>query len=741
MRIIRPQQLVVLKGSYQIGRESHMGISVIAGCYLSKPEHFVTESQIWQAWRSAPLSFHMLDSAEPKPFAEYLLAGHAVMGNESDSLDVQARVGSLVRRWRIERDGNQATTQGEPFTRIPMDHPQSWGGQGCKDNPLGQGYSNGNHPTLMSIGFDGAAISRSPLAAPTPIPHDFQVRKIHLDNVASAMTDKHYLENYYPGLPPQIDYRYFQMAPPSQWLKSAEWPETIAYELSGFRPHGEVITGSFLPVKARAFIHQRGGSEQQEITLQRKTVWLLPDHDLGLLVFTGSVPLTHLFDEPVETLMVALDDAYARREEAHYQQVYARRSQPSAPTFEFLNDPELMPKGISLNVIRDLADHPDSLRYRAAPLTEEESERFYQSVRIAIERQEQLKQPEPAPDVSMPLAESSAVALGWLQRNEESAENITFASIDFSVFGLQNKRFRYCTFNHCQFQNNALADCHFEFCQFIDCQFTQGCWNNVSLVSCMLKKSQLHKVTFTHCKYEKVTLESTRLNQCHFVDSLWDNCIVMQGDFSDSQFVQCTLNSSFFSNALLNQTRYEDSQLVSCVFDKCNGVNAVFTDCNLAKDSFIAGNWQGAHFNRCEINSVTTGLGIDLSESHFEQCTMNKVGFSKANLQASTFSYCSLLEGCCDKANLQQATITSCDMAALRFKDANLTHSYWQSTSLQQSMLYNADLRDTHFLRCNLAGANLAMVSQNLATRFENCLLEKTHWLPRRYIAPMPIHH
>ncbi|MGP3051972.1 DUF2169 domain-containing protein, partial [Serratia ureilytica] len=38
MRIIRPQQLVVIKGGYQIGADSRLGISVVAGCYLSRPE-------------------------------------------------------------------------------------------------------------------------------------------------------------------------------------------------------------------------------------------------------------------------------------------------------------------------------------------------------------------------------------------------------------------------------------------------------------------------------------------------------------------------------------------------------------------------------------------------------------------------------------------------------------------------------------------------------------------------------
>ncbi|MBB1225407.1 type VI secretion protein, partial [Klebsiella pneumoniae] len=80
MRIIRPQQLVAIKGSYQIGTDSRLGISVVAGCYLSRPEHFVNEAEIWEAWKHVPLSLPILDVAEPKPFAEYLIAGHAGIG-------------------------------------------------------------------------------------------------------------------------------------------------------------------------------------------------------------------------------------------------------------------------------------------------------------------------------------------------------------------------------------------------------------------------------------------------------------------------------------------------------------------------------------------------------------------------------------------------------------------------------------------------------------------------------------
>lgn len=108
MRIIRPQQLVVIKGGYQIGADSRLGISVVAGCYLSRPEHFVNEAEIWEAWKRAPLSLPVLDVAEPKPFAEYLIAGHAGVGQPVKTLDVSADIGGLKRRWRVEGEDDAA---------------------------------------------------------------------------------------------------------------------------------------------------------------------------------------------------------------------------------------------------------------------------------------------------------------------------------------------------------------------------------------------------------------------------------------------------------------------------------------------------------------------------------------------------------------------------------------------------------------------------------------------------------
>lgn len=744
MRIIRPQQLAVLKSGYQLGKASHMGISVVAGVYLSRPNHLITEAQIWQAWKAAPISFRVLDSAEPKPYAEFLLAGHAGIGEAVSALDVMARVGPLERRWRVEGESGKAGMRVKPFTRMPLDHTQSWGGPGCKDNPLGRGHDDNRHPTLMAIGLDGSPVVRSSLASPGPLPPDFQLRKNYLDAVAPEMSDKHYLETCFPGLPASINRRYFQMAAPSQWLKQPQWPETVPFELRGFRPDDGVLRGEFPALQARAFAWGHDDSGPQEIVMQRKTLWLLPDNDVGLMVFTGHVPLKHLFDEPLAALLVGLDAAASPRDEAHYADVYARRSQADTPSFEFMNDPDLMPLNMPLNVIRDLTDHPDSQRYGGRPLKETDVSLFYQDVNEAIRRYQQQPAPEAESGVDLPVADVddgvlapvvSDAGADWLREGSDAAQNLSFTSTDFVSQTLRNKHFSYCTFSHSDFSHARLESCTFEQCRFIACTFTNTTLDAVTVQGGFMRHSRFQAARFERGRWEKVNVESCGFQLSQLLACSWQHNVIMKADFSHCRLEACAFNNGFFSDSVFTASAFQNAHIGSCVFEKCTVRGVVMTDCTLVKNSLVGGDWQESRFSACRFDSITTGLGIDLSGVCFEQCSMSKIGFTRAVLCDSRFQGCTMLESNCDKANLDSAVIQACDMAGLRLKDALLTRSQWRSTSLQQSMLYNADLRDATFTQCNFAGANLALINQNVLTRYERCLMEQTHWLPRRYRA------
>lgn len=723
MRIIRPQQLIAIKAAYQIGEEARLGISVIAGCYLSRPEHFFNEAQIWDAWKRAPLSFPVLDAAEPKPFAEYLIAGHAGIGQPVEALDVSAHVGTLSRQWRVEGERSRETSAVTPFLRVAMDHTSSWGGQGLRENPLGRGHQDDLNPLLMSMDADRTVQERSPLAAPTPLPHEFAARKIHLDKVAPLMADNAYLSSVFPGLPASIDARYFQMAAPPQQLPLEAWPDRIPFELRGFGP--DTISGVLPQVQGRAFVRRHGGQVLDEVVLQRKTLWFFPESDMALLIYTGSLALKHLFDESLESLLVALDLCDSPRSREHFQQVHQQRSDDQASGFACLLDTNLMPEGMGLNITRSLREHPDSSRYEARPTSAEDGASFYQRIQEAIATHEQSN--------TLELEQSAlpAIAGDLFDSTQDTAQELNFIGLSFSG-PLIGKTFLRCNFVNCDFSQATLRDCVFEQCLMQATNLNSATFQQVRLVECALQRVDLSDSRLREVRLEKVNLQDVSAQRLHVESCVWDACIFDGGRLTSCCVDNCTLASNLFNGTDISHLQVHHGQIDSCVFNRCGARSVNCLEMLFGKNSLVGGDWGNACFDTCHISCMTAGLRVDFSYAVFSDCTLDKVGFKEVVLHECQLLHCAFSESNFDQADLSAATVSACDMAGVRLKDAKLSHSRWRATSLQQGMLYNADLRDASFDQCNLASTNLAMTWQNIRTVFKGCLTERTCWLPRR---------
>ncbi|MGQ6213323.1 DUF2169 domain-containing protein [Serratia sp. IR-2025] len=733
MRIIRPQQLVVIKGGYQIGADSRLGISVVAGCYLSRPEHFVNEAEIWEAWKRAPLSLPVLDVAEPKPFAEYLIAGHAGVGQPVKTLDVSADIGGLKRRWRVEGEGRRGAMGAEPFLSVPLDHTSAWGGKDSKENPVGRGCNDGLRPLLMTLSAEGSAQERSPLAAPAPVPHEFALRKAHIDKVAGQIASKAYLEKAFPGLPADIDRRYYQMAPPAQWLPEAAWPDRVPFELQGVGAQSQAIRGELPAVRGRAFIRRHDSEGLEEIELQRKTLWFLPDSDMALIIFTGNVPLTHLLDESIESLMLALDRCDAPRPFDYFRQVHHKRSDDDASPFEFLFDPDLMPAEMGLNVIQAASDHPSDLRYDPSPMSLGDSAVFYQRIREAIVLHQQQTAAEPAP-VTLPDLPDLPAEDGNDAFFPASAtvEGKTFTGLRSPA--LSDKHFLQCRFERCDFSQAVLENCTFENCVFDAVNLTQAALRRIRMVSCTLQKPLMAESVWQEAVLEKVTLEEPQGQGMRAEGVKLDYCVFERGDFTASRFERGAIGNGMFNGSTLIRTQFLQGELDACVFNRCLVEGAVALDMAFIKNSFLGGNWRGVRFERCRIESMTAGMQVNFSHGVFSDCCFTKVGLKAARMERCQLQYSVFTECNFDEADLTACAIVGCDMAGVRFKDSVLTHARWQNSSAQQAMFYNADLRDAGFEQCNLAAANLAMTWQDAGTRFSGCLLERACWVPRRII-------
>jgi uncharacterized protein YjbI with pentapeptide repeats len=706
MRIIKPQQLAVIKSGYQLGQQSWLGVSVVAGFWLSKGAHFTTEAQIWQAWQDAAHGFPLLDCAEPKPCAEFLLAGSLSAAADSLCAEASVSVGPLTRHWRVEAERDE---HGDPlpFSPCPLTHAQATKNA---NNPQGS-----SAPRLFSWGKDDE------LVAPAPVPHDFPLRQDWLSAVQAEMQTELYRDNIFPGLPASLDGRYFQLAPASQRLDAPSWPQSTRVSLSGFgSSDGDVA----LPdAQARCWF-QRHGDQPEAVAMPLKTLWLLPDSGIVLMIFTGAVPLSHLLDDSITTLAVALDSSASPRAQTHFQQVIAKRSAAEASPFEFLYDPDLMPVNAALDAILFDAPAPEM----GKPGKPAATRASYAKLREMMDKPTQVDS-DTAPDLS------GLPPLSFHLLPEELTATDQHEGQRFSLIlhgNLSNKTFKDCHFKDCHFGAGLWQQLRFERCRFENCHWQGVTVNDSQFEQCLLTECHAADLAFNQLKTNDLQLAHCHFEGWHSTDCQWNNLLMQQckcpsARFIANQFNGWTLDDSQMPNLVLEQTSTERA-----LFRKTRLSEIAAYQWSLKKSSAMECNFSGGLFHHCEIVSLTCGLNCDFSSSEFSECVLNKVGLAKADLRHTLFSTCSVEESNADGALLWSSHVIACDMAGLRLQHAELQNTRWEKTSLQQACLYNANLTEAAFLACNLSGANLARSQQHPRPRFEECLLTAVCWLPRR---------
>ncbi|QZY93070.1 pentapeptide repeat-containing protein (plasmid) [Pantoea dispersa] len=709
MRIIKPQQLAVLKSGYQIGQQSWLGVSLVAGCWLSKPAHFATFTQIWQAWSRAPHGFPVLDSAEPKPFAEFLLAGIVSRPGTAARAAASVTVGPLDRHWQIDAERDDSG-QLLPFTPCPLSHEQTLL---TGDNPLG-----GSDARL--VGAD----ETTGLIAPTPVPQQFPLRQRWLSAVQPEMQSEHYRQHVFPGMPAALDARYFQLAPQSQQLQSPAWSAGTQIHLMGFSSQDSAQHFTLPEIEARCF-YQRRDTAPAALDMPLKTLWLLPDSNLILLVYTGRIPLTHLLDDSIVTFAAALDNTQAKRPDSHFLDVLARRSAADAPPFEFLYDPDLMPSGLPLDAI-----------VIGGPAAQEGHPCDQRLVQECYTRINQLRGQGAKSDTDIiPPDLSELDSLGSNGREQSLSAGLTHRGKHFTLSmtgSYSNILFQDCRFSDCQFRSGVWHQLQFERCRFENCL-----WDDFAITDSMLTQC-----TFTACRsdgfsVDQVSARDTQFIGCDFTAwhssaCRWDNLLMQR----------CQWPAASFSNDIITGWTLDDSTLPDAVFKKGLAERVLIRKADLhglrvyhwtlCKASLVNTDLSSSYFSHSAIDGMTCAQDCNLSRSELSECVLKKVGLAHGDLYATKFEACAIEESSADGANLRKSHFTRCDMAGIRLQQADLDKSHWHQTSLQQACLYNASLSHAVFTDCNLTGANFAHTHDTNLACFDNCLLSAACWLPHR---------
>lgn len=217
-----------------------------------------------------------------------------------------------------------------------------------------------------------------------------------------------------------------------------------------------------------------------------------------------------------------------------------------------------------------------------------------------------------------------------------------FNNIDFSSCTFQNAEISDCVFDNCKLKN-----VRFKKITFLSSNFWKTDFSEAKLESCSLVETNLAFSDFTNTKFIDGTFDNCRItNNCLLTKTTFDKC-----SFSRLVFEDIILNEASFEN-MNPSTRFLSG--ISFVRSKMKNVQiknsymplSIFREFNIEKTSFIASNFDGTFFNRCEFDdfilkdvslSFTTFLDIKSKKTSFENTKLYKTFFGERDRTGISF--------------------------------------------------------------------------------------------------------
>jgi uncharacterized protein YjbI with pentapeptide repeats len=302
MRVVKSLQQALLCAPFTQHQQHRLGVATLIAFELGGAENVLTEQQLWQ--RLLPVleleSDLLLDLALPKEQGEWLLVGAACTPTARTTVRVSAAVAGVEKSLEVYGPREWLTSgrasEPFPFQRQPVRWQGAFGGPKVPDNPQGSGHQQPAtifYPQQQQIYRDQPV----PPASFLPLAFDHPTRACY-----QGCYDDLWLRDHWPGYPPDLDWRYFNIAPLDQRLPGF-FKAGDPYHLVNLHPEQSQIRGTLPSHRPRAFIEYHNG-QLSELSLRCDTVWLFSELLLGVMIYHGVAPIED--DEALDVKQILL---------------------------------------------------------------------------------------------------------------------------------------------------------------------------------------------------------------------------------------------------------------------------------------------------------------------------------------------------------------------------------------------------------------------------------------------------
>ena len=604
MSVIKPDEMIFTKNVFQWKGLYYASLSAAVGFYLNKPVRHYSEQKMQNIWPTLNLE-SAIDEGYPKSRAEVLVMGNVKLPKNKNPNLIHLKMQGIDKKLAVhghkvwEKIGF-STLDTKPVVRaedtIPLSWEHAFGGKGFLANPSGKGfavsrfdfsdkgkpvaYPHFMSPNMGSFNPTSQAIEPDCLA-PLPLLHPLRQRYFNA-------TKEYWLDQGgLPTLPDNLDLDYFQQVPRNQ-QREGFFQAGEEFALSGM---GADIKSKLPDVNVRLFSSNHKLTVK-EYVLQRDTLMLIPEHNLGIILFRATVPVQDIHANEHMHYLLALESPESVQSVKFYQQ----------QLYEYLEPDAALKHAFKEGLGVDKTTPPELQKLRES-----------QSNAPPFWNKTSLK-----------------TAANPQDFKHELIGGQFFSNLEFTALDLSHKTFDQAKFSHCLFKNVSFKESQFKSTQFMDCEFencnlSQSQWTDTQLLNVSIRKSEwkgakLTNVILFKARINQLAWQGTLLKQVKATEGVWKNVDLRYSTLWDVRFHNVEILESnlsqmeAYNSALTGKDMLFDKvKMEQGRWEGMNFLESTFYRCTIKNNRLPGSEWASTRLIRTQLqdNIVTDNTFVD----------------------------------------------------------------------------------------------------------------------------------
>ena len=360
MQIVKSLHAGLLHNVYQYNQKNYFTASILWGFKLLDGEP-VLEQELWTVIGDVIGTNQIFDAGKPKTTGEFLVHGSCFVsgGDKENASRIRISLGGMSkellvfgnRHWIKGLGVGWGVSEPEPFTEMPINYSNAFGGKDYARNPIGKGVEEIESDSGPVLPMPNIEYPNQLIGSPKDRPQPASLNRIDVmweQRISKAGTyDQEYIEKRMPAFPDDLNLEYFNDSAQDQWNNDF-FTGIEKFEIINMNPQHPVIKGCLPGVYGRCFVnHELDGEVKfKEIKTQLDTVWFLPKENIGILIHRGTIEVAEDDACDIKHIMVAHENiADDSRDMEQYKFQIKNRVDPDNSYKYLLNTAPLIPEG------------------------------------------------------------------------------------------------------------------------------------------------------------------------------------------------------------------------------------------------------------------------------------------------------------------------------------------------------------------------------------------------------------